>query len=123
MITKLFATNNTITNPAINPQLGTGGNTGAGAANIIAIFIARGFTAALGIGSIIMLVYFVISSFRWLTAKDANSVNEARQGLINAIIGMAVLASVFAIANFIAPLLGLSNDTCKFPQQICWPTF
>src|SRR3989344_119499 len=102
-----------ITNPAIDPKLGTGGGSGTGAAGIIAIFMARAFSAALGIGSIIMLVYFVISAFRWLTAKDPNAVQEARQGIINAIIGMAVLASVFAIANFIAPLLGLANTGCS----------
>lgn len=119
----LQSSNNTITNPVIDGALGTGGNTGRGAADIIAILMARGFTAALGVGSIIMMVYFVISSFRWLTAKDSNTVQEARQGIINAIVGMAVLASVFAIANFVAPLLGLSNSGCQFPQQICWPTF
>ena len=110
-----------ITNPAIDPAIGNI-NGGPSAAAAIAILMARGFSAALGLGSIIMLVYFVISAFRWLTAKDSGAVQDARQGILNAIIGMAVLASVFAIANFIAPLLGLSRPGCEFPQQICWPT-
>jgi len=114
-----------ITNPVIDGNLGNIPTEGPNpkAATAVAILLARFFSASLALGSLIMMIYFVISAYKWLTASDANTVSQARQGILNAIIGTAVLASVFAIANLVAPLLGLSTATCQFPAQICWPTF
>ena len=114
-----------IINPVIEGNLGdipTEG-TSTKAATAVAILLARFFSAALALGSLIMMIYFVLSAYKWLTASDSNAVSQARQGILNAIIGTAILASVFAIANLVAPLLGLSTATCNFPSQICWPTF
>lgn len=125
----VFASN--IKNPVIPGEIGdiptaNIDTQNARASAAIAILLARFFSAALAVGSVIMMVYFVISAYRWITAGgDTNSVTAARQGIMNAVIGMAVLASIFAIANLIAPLLGLSGEgrPCQFPAEICWPTF
>lgn len=117
-----------IVNPVLPGNIGkvdsnTAANTASGAASAVAIILARFFSAALALGSVIMLIYFVLSAYKWLTAGDSNTVSQARQGIMNAVLGMVVLASIFAIANLVAPLLGLQEGACKFPQQICWPTF
>ena len=116
-----------ICNPVIDGILGGSQNnncqsTPNSSQNIIAILLARFFSAALAVGTIFFLVYLVINSVRWLTAGgDSGQIASARDGILNAIIGVTVLASIFAIANFIAPIIGLSSENCQFPAQICWP--
>lgn len=115
----------TISNKAINPLFGqcTEGAATCGS-QMIAILLARLFSAGLGIGMIAFLGYFVYGAYSWMMAGgDSSKIQAAREALIQAVIGMVLLASVFAIANLIAPILGLSNDNCTFPQEICWPTF
>lgn len=115
-----------ITNPVLDPNFGSGAGTiGESSPLIIARFLARFFTAALAAGTIFFLVYFVVGAFKWITAGgDAKQVSDARSAITQSIIGLAVLASVFAIANLISPLLGLTGTSgnCNFPRQICWPT-
>lgn len=109
---------NNITNPVIAPEINDVGEIGGGAATAIAILLARFFSAALAIGSIMLLIYLVISAFRWLTARDTGTVDTARQGIFNAIIGMIILASVFAIARLVGMILGIQG----FPDTIPWPS-
>lgn len=115
---------NPIHNPAIDPLFGTGGgDDGTGSAPIVARLLARTFSAMLAAGTLLFLGYLVYGAFRWLTAGgDKAAVAAARGTITEALIGLTVLASVFAIANLVAPILGLSGGACQFPQQICWPT-
>lgn len=118
----IFANVQPLCNPALAPELGGCSPTPLDAPDIIAIILARFFSAALASGTIFFLFYLVINAWRWLAAGgDSGTIAEARQGIINAIIGITILASIFAIANLIAPIIGLSNDNCSFPAQICWP--
>jgi len=109
-----------ICNPIIDPIIGCdAGMYGTSSPIIIAVLLARFFSAALAIGSVMLLIYLVVSAFRWLTARDTGTVDTARQGIFNAIIGMIILASVFAIARLVGMILGIPG----FPDTIPWPTF
>lgn len=116
---------NPIHNPSVDPLLGSNiGNSGSGANTVVATLLARFFSAMLAAGTMAFLAYLVYGAFKWLTAGgDKGAVASARGTITEAIIGLTILASVFAIANLIAPILGLARPGCSFPQQICWPTF
>jgi hypothetical protein len=104
-----------ITNPVIAP---TGLGSGSGA-EIIGRLLARIFAASLAIGAIAFLLYLVYGAFRWLTAgDDKTQLQTARGTMTQALIGLTILASIFAIARIVGILLGIEN----FPDVINWPT-
>lgn len=49
-------------------------------------------------GILIFILFFFISAFKWMTSQgDKNSLENARQGLLHAIVGLVILFSLFAI--------------------------
>ena len=103
-----------IVNKALPANLGE--DTGE---NIIARLLARFFAAALATGAIAFLIYLVYGAFRWLTAgDDKTQLTAARSTMTQALIGLTILASIFAIARILSILLGLG----EFPDAITWPT-
>ena len=86
-----------IINPVIG-VLGLGGT--AEGQNTIGRLLARVFSAALAIGAIAFLLYLVLGAFRWLTAGDnKGQLEAARSTIFQALIGLIILASIFAIAR------------------------
>jgi hypothetical protein len=112
-----------ICNPAIPAQIGCvpsadPAESGPASAAIVAIFIARFLAAALSIGAIAFLLYLVWGAYKWLTSGgDQKQLAMARSHISQAIVGLLILASIFAITNIITPLLGLDFLTPS------WPTF
>lgn len=59
------------------------------------------------IGVLVMLIWGGVS---WIiSGGDKDAVGEARKRIVNALIGLAILAVAFAIANFAASFLGISD--------------
>ena len=103
-----------IYNPALD-GLGTGeGET------IIAQVIANALKIVFSISGLILLVMLLIGGFQWMTAGgNKEAMVAAQKRISSALIGFVIFISVFAIINFIAPVLGL-----RFLQilRIEWPT-
>ncbi len=116
---RVYAQNEQICNTALPAILGcdpTGGE------NIIGRLLARVFSAALAAGAIGFLLYLVFGAFRWLTAGDnKGQVESARSTITQALIGIVLLASIFAIGRIVGTLLGLQCNGLSFPDVICWP--
>jgi hypothetical protein len=107
-----------ITNPAIPNSFATDLPEVA-----VAKILARLFSAGLAAGSIVFLGYLAFGAFKWMTAGgEPAQLNAAKQTMTQAIIGLVIMASIFAIASLLALVLGL-NENCDFPNEICWPTF
>lgn len=92
-----------ITNPVLNPDLQ--GETGAG-------FITEGISRAVGmflvIGSVIFFFVMAIGAIQWIVSGgDKAAVESAKSKLSNAIIGLVVLFSLFAIAKLIEWFTGV----------------
>ncbi len=81
------------------------GLTGAGAAsygtaNDIVPIISTLISASLGFLGVLLLVYLIVAGFLWMTAGgDEGKVKKARDMIKNAVIGIVIIASAFAIAN------------------------
>ena len=78
--------------------------------NIINIFL--GF---LGIIAVILILY---GGFLWMTSKgNAEQVQEAKQLIISAIIGLVIILSSYAIASFVISSLGEATGVSESEDE------
>jgi len=102
-----------------NPVIGPFG-TGEGA-QIIAELIGRILNLAFMIGGAVLLAMLIVGGIQWMTAGgDKQAVSSAQGRLTSAIIGFIILASAFAIINFIGNILNI--EFLQPPLRITWPT-
>jgi len=79
---------------AINSDLGT--------------FISRVFSAVIIVGGIATFIYMVYGGIQWITAGgEKDKVQAAREKITQAIIGLAVLASAWAIYSLVDYFFGI----------------
>ncbi|MCH7951618.1 hypothetical protein IH980_02710 [Patescibacteria group bacterium] len=91
-----------ITNPVL-PTLGSGDPGGA-----LATIIANLWKSGVIIGGILFILYFVWGAISWLTAGgDKARLEEARQKISNALIGLVILAASLAIIELLGGLLNI----------------
>src|SRR3990172_10167427 len=63
-------------------------------------FISNFLILAFAIALLVVLVMLIWGAFEWITSGgDKDAVGKARNRIINALIGLAVLAIAFALAN------------------------
>lgn len=95
-----------ITNPAIGDL---GGTTGA---QFLGKFIPTLISLGLVGGGVIFLFMLIIGGIEWISAgSDKVRVENARKRLSNALIGLIVLFSFFAIINLMEMFLGINLTT------------
>jgi len=77
--------------------------------NIITTFIT--------ISGILLLFYFIISAIRWITASgDSDKLKEARDSMLNAIIGFVIVVIAYFFVGLIGGILGIDGIlTPSFP--------
>jgi len=80
------------------------------------------------LGSVVLFFYIILGAYKWMTAGgDKARVDEARQTFTNGLIGMAILASIYAISQLIGNFFGLtptapgSSYTPPTPQDCTGP--
>jgi hypothetical protein len=62
--------------------------------------------ASITIGSLAVIVYFLLGAFSWITSGgDKSKVEMARNQMTNAIIGLVLLVSSFVLLSFMSKLL------------------
>lgn len=96
------------------PTYGTGEG-----ATLLAKLVAQALSSAFIIAGAIMLIMILWSGIAWITAGDnENNLKGARQRLVNAIIGFAILVGLRAIMGFIGDVFEVGwLKTLK----IVWP--
>ena len=89
-----------------------------GAGTSFGEWISRILGAVIAIGAILVLLYLVWGGISWITAGgDASKVQKARDRMVQAVIGIIVLASTLAIFGLVQTFLGIevlnfgSSDT------------
>jgi hypothetical protein len=83
-------------------------------------FFQRGLTSAITLGFIAGSVVFVFilltGAIKWITAGgDKTSLESAQKTITNALIGLVILLSIFAIIGAIEFFFGLSLTRLKLP--------
>lgn len=94
-----------ITNPSINERFGANPNAAKSGSIFVTYFIYI-WNAAMVVGGIIVLFYFIQGSIEWITAGgDSAKIQKARDRLIQSILGLFILIFSFVIINYISSLL------------------
>lgn len=82
-----------------------GAATGLGATDV-RVTIAQIIKVAMGLLGIIAVVIILIGGFTWMTAGgNEEKVGEAKKWIFSGIIGLAIILSAYAIANFVVSSL------------------
>lgn len=86
-------------------------------------FIQRLITTAIGVGVIVGIVLFffllLIGAIRWITAGgDKGQIESAGKTITNALIGLAILLSIFAIIQLIGHFFDLDLLNIKIPYLV-----
>jgi len=75
----------------------------------ISDFITKTLALAFIIALIVVLVMLIIGAFEWITSGgDKEAVGKARGRIINALVGMAILAVAFALFQLAGQFLGFN---------------
>ncbi len=84
--------------PGVNPGTTTTGELISNALQIV--FIAAALT---------VLIYLVIGAFKWITSGgDKDAIGKARGTIVNALIGLAILALAFFITVLFGQIVGIN---------------
>ncbi len=79
-------------------------------------FVGNVLVLVFGLGILIVLVMLIWGAFEWITSGgDKEAVGKARNRIINALIGMAVLAIAFALATVASQFTGIDIRNITIP--------
>lgn len=107
----LLADSLDITNPAINPLVGTGSGI-----DILQLFLTNFITLALGTAGIVSFFMLLWGGIEYITAGgDKERTQNAAKRLTAALIGLAIVFSIFAIIYVVETLFGVSIRTFTIP--------
>ena len=68
----------------------------------IRVTIARIINVAMGLLGIIAVVIILLGGFKWMTAGgNDDKVKEAKKLIVSGVIGLVIILTAFAIANFV----------------------
>lgn len=108
-----------ITNPAVPVVSQASGNSGQIGASILGRYIGILIPTAVIVGGMAVLLYLILGAISWITAGgDKGKIEKARERMIQSVIGLVVLTSVVAMANFLGPIFGLDLLQLNFVNQI-----
>lgn len=106
-----------IINPVIPAELGQG-STQEGA-QVVGKFVTSIIGAFLFIGFIFALLYLLLGAISWITSSgDKVKLEEARNKIIHAIVGLVILAGAWVIILFVGTWLGIDIKELPIPTVI-----
>lgn len=79
-------------------------------------FVTNALTLAFIVAILVVLAMLVWGAFEWVTSGgDKDHVASARNRIINALVGLAVLAIAFALARLFGQFIGLDITNITVP--------
>ncbi len=104
-----------ITNPAIDKSIGNLGSQ-TNAASKFAGFIALILRLGLIIAAIMSLLYLLLGGINWVVSGgDKTAVENARNMIIHAVIGLAITALLVALIQFVGGFLQINLLNLTIP--------
>lgn len=106
-----------ITNPVLPPSLGGEGATGVQGGKSLGAIISTMVAALILFGFLAAMLLLITGSLSWITSGgDKTKLEAAREKIINAIVGLIILASVWAMITIVGQLVGLDIKNLPIPQ-------
>lgn len=103
-----------IVNPALPDVIGKGDTTQG--AKGVGLLITNILDAMLLIGFILTLVYLITGGFHWITSGgDKANLENARNKIIHAIMGLIIIASAWAVMAVVAQFIGWDITNLPIP--------
>lgn len=103
-----------LTNPVLPPGLGNVSADQAGTA--LGKIISSLIGAFLIIAFVLALIYLLTGGLAWITSEgDKQNLEKARQKITQAIVGLVIVASAYAIFKLVGQFLGLDIGNLPFP--------
>ncbi len=104
-----------INNPLINPRIGSLSNS-QGGIGVMQIFVSNFITLALGVAGMILLAMLIWGGYKYMTAGgDKEATAQGMSRIRNALIGIVLVFSIFAILFAIELLFGINLRQIKIP--------
>lgn len=102
--------------PIYNPAGGKYGAQNAVGSVVLTDIIANILTSAFAIAAILLLVFIVLGGVQWiLSGGEKQGVENAKNRITNAIIGLIIVALAIAIVMFIGSFLDVNLLKPKLP--------
>ena len=77
--------------------------------------LSRAIGLILTVAAVVAFFYLIVSGFQYMTAGgDADKATKARQGIINAIIGIIIILISYIVIRFVATSITQSNPVGGF---------
>lgn len=102
-----------ITNPVIPAQIGKTGEGGT----VVGGFVSSGIGMALIGAFLFALLYLLLGGIQWITSGgEKTQLETARNKITNAIIGLIIVASAYAVFMLVGKFIGIEPDKITIPQ-------
>jgi hypothetical protein len=106
-----------IRNPVLPGAIGGPGATGTQGGTALGRIISNMVAALFIFGFLAAFLLLITGAISWLTSGgDKGKLEAARDKIINAIVGLIILASVWAIIMIVGQLVGLDITNILIPQ-------
>ena len=103
-----------ITNPVLPGNLGQGGE-GAGSSAVGAVLGAL-IGAIMVMCFMVAFLYLLLGGFDWITSGgDKTKLSSARDKITNALIGLVIVATVWAITTLVGQFVGIDFPNLPIP--------
>jgi len=114
MISALLAQ---LTNPILPPAIGGGENPNVNqGANAIGGFVSGIANFLLIVAGVAAFLYLILGGLQWITSgDDKNGMEQARNKITHAILGLIIVASAWAIWMLIGTFLGINFRELPIP--------
>ncbi len=104
-----------LTNPVIPPIIGAGGVENGGTA--LGLLLGNIIGGMMIVAFVLAMIFILTGAFHWITSGgDKANLEAARNKIIHSIVGLIVLASVWAITTIVSQFLGISFPNLKIPS-------
>lgn len=78
------------------------------ALNAMTKIISNVVALATTLAGIFFIIYFLLAAYAWITSEgDSGKLKKARDQIIHAIIGLALVVATYAMVGFIGKLVGI----------------
>lgn len=102
-------------NPVIPDSIGRGGTEKGGTA--IGMLLGNIIGGMIIVAFITAMIFLLTGAFHWITSSgDKASLENARNKIIHALVGLIVLASVWAMMTVVSQFLGISFPNLVIPS-------
>ncbi len=79
-------------------------------------FIANALVLVFTVGAFLVLIMLIVGAYEWIASGgDKEAVAKARNRIINALIGLLVLAIAFALVRLVGQFTGLNLTNLSIP--------